>query len=1398
MEVNVPCSNPFDVLDPCTCPVCERQSASQQLQQEHLEASADVATDKAIATGSITMHADRQSAHEWKAHQSRQTKMASQLTMHGKNNASPVQLHVLKVVDSGCQDRLLSKADMDGNQPDFEACFCDCQESWMDSEDSQLPQSVESEGCRPQEPTKVTEIPTAGQQGTKGSGFCSRVCSWALTVTWWMVASLLCILQYLGMGVSVLCHLGHQQTHNPSSDLPGVSQPYLVTARIKGTPVLASIDCGATSCFVRPEVLQQCGVHPVSLQSGPVSVQMGDKHTAQSGEIVPCLKVHLTNGVVLQLKLYVVKSLAYPLVLGTPFLKAYNPDIDWVNHKMTMIGNSGHWKCMSVVIPMHGQPPVVEEPKKRNIKIISYRQLYHHMQAFDYMYTIKLNLCPHHKHEGSHEHKTQMHQLHLDHLSALDATVPLDSRVEALLKEYDDIFAAPSGEPPVRDIEHTIELEAGTEPMSKAPYRLAPVELEELHKILDELLEQGRIRPSCSPFGSPVLLIKKKDGGLRLVIDYRALNSRTVKVHYPLPRIDDTFDQLAHAHVFSKLDLKSGYWQVRMREEDVEKTAFNTRFGQFEWVVMPQGLCNAPSTFQALMNRVFHSFLDHFVLVYLDDILVYSKTMDEHLQHLKQVFDKLREHKLQASKGKCAFAQPQLQFLGHVISEKGLHPDPALVQAILDWPVPKTVKQIQSFLGLAGYYRKFIAHFSTIAAPISELTHGVTPSANPDISGKWHMEQQIAFETLKSALVHAPVLQTYDPSKPSQIFCDASHVACGGTLMQPHDGQWHPVAYYSKKFNSAEFNYGIYDREMLAVINAISVWRHYLGSETTVIHSDQDALKYFWSQKHMDKHGRHARWLYLLQSYNFELRHIEGKYNLVADALSRRPDMEDIPALGQMATIIQSPLLKDVALASSCDPAMAELIKDLRQHSDPDYIMFQDLVVEKRPYGRQDFNRIMIPDNDALKERIIYEAHDVYGHMGFHSTLRHLVDAYVWPGMAADVSVYIKRCKICQINKTSTQKPYGLLHPLPIPDRKWQHISMDFVVELPLTSSGHDAIMTVVDKLTKFVILVPTLGTATAEQTAQLFMERVMPMSYIPEVIISDRDPKFTSTFWKTLFTSMGTKLAMSTAYHPQSDGQTERMNRLLQQVLRCYVSTCPVDWEEHLSHCALSINAAVNSSTGYAPYYLMYGCEPNMPLMLSASRHLESRSTRDMLEDMEYHIRLAKQHLAHATDMQALQANKRRRQHAFAEGHVVWLSTQNLSVISGYKKKLAPKWVGPFTITKMIGTEAARLDLPKEMAAVFPTFHVSLLKPFTGDEPEHTILPPVEMIAGLPYHEIDGIMGHRRTKGKHAHWQYFTTFKNQPIWQGAWLDANDFSGDTSTIQRYIRVHNLKDPNLPT
>eukprot|EP00253_Pinus_taeda_P011854 PITA_11854 len=767
-----------------------------------------------------------------------------------------------------------------------------------------------------------------------------------------------------------------------------------------------------------------------------------------------------------------------------------------------------------------------------------------------------------------------------------------------VVQEFVDVFPEEvPGLPPKRDIDFTIELIPGAAPVSRAPYRMSVPELTECKMELQELLDKQYIRPSVSPWGAPVLFVKKKYGTLCMCIDYRQLNKLTVKNKYPLPRIDELFDQVKGEKVFSKTDLRSGYHQIRIKDEDIAKTTFRTRYGHYKFVVLPFGLTNAPATFMCMMNSVFHQFLDKFVLIFIDDILIYSRSQEEHEKHLRMVLQTLREHHLYAKFSKCDFFKEEIQYLGHVITKEGIAVDPKKIKLLWSGPYPK-------------------------------------------------------------------MLLISDP--------------------------------------------------LWAVIHALKMWRHYLLGRKFLLLTDHHSLTHYFSQPTLN--ARQGRWADFLSGFDFEIKNLKGKENQVADALSRK-----VHCLCELSVSKwRTSLVEQIKTAASRDSEYQHLKQQVQQvvkeRLQQGYTLDSD--------GMLCFNKkLYVPDSNDLKRLILDEFHISHytGHPGYQKMVTALKKEYYWPRMKKQVVEYLARCLECQQIKAEHQHPAGLLQPLPIPEWKLENISMDFITWLPRIKKGNDSIMVLVDKLSKAAHFIPAQSTYKAVQIAHLFMQNVFRLHGLPKVIISDRDVKFTSTFWRTLFAELGTQLNFSTAYLPQTDGQTERVNQVLEDMLRAYVMLKPGQWEEYLHLVEFAYNNGYHTSTQLSPFEVLYGRKCHTPSSWGGPEDKLSLGP-EMLKDMEDMVKRVRANLKAAQDRQKSFADRKRRFTEYKVGdHVfVRIQTRRSTLQWSGCAKLAPRYFGRFQNLARVGPVAYQLALPSHIR-IHNVFHVSVLKKYVYD-PKHVI----------------------------------------------------------------------------
>ncbi|KAM0014322.1 putative nucleotidyltransferase, Ribonuclease H [Helianthus debilis subsp. tardiflorus] len=952
------------------------------------------------------------------------------------------------------------------------------------------------------------------------------------------------------------------------------------TGSVHGKTVQVLLDGGSTHCFVQTRIAHFLNFTIEAIP--PFSVLVG------SGERLPCSGLARQVELIIQdqpivADFYVLPLQGWDMVLGVSWLATLGPvvtDYSKAVFEFTLQEKRVKWQGDTTHVA-------------HAIHFNGFRQLVHSNGI------------------------GQLFHLSLVPPDTTPPTYPPD--LQALLSQFDDVFTVPKGLPPIRSHDHHIELLPTSGPVSVRPYRYPHFQKQEIERLVQDMLTQGIIRPSTSAFSSPVILVRKKDGTWRFCVDYRALNAITVRDRFPIPSIDELFDELHAAHYFSKLDLLAGYHQIRLATEDTMKTAFRTHDGHYEFLVMPFGLTNAPSTFQRLMNDVFRPFLRRFILVFFNDILIYSKTWDEHLQHLRITLELLRTHQLVAKLSKCTFGQTRVVYLGHIISSQGVAVDPDKISTIQQWPAPKNVKEVRSFLGLTGYYRRFIKNYASIAGPLTDLLR--------KDSFIWNATTLHAFQHLKTLLSSTPILRLPDFSKPFTIETDASGNGVGAVLSQDK----HPLAYFSKKLCPRMQQASTYHREMYAITQAIAKWRQYLLGHKFTILTDQQSLKRLQDQ--VIQTPEQQKWLGKLLGFDFDIVYRPGTQNSAADALSRVPSGHLLAISAPVPS-----LLHDLSNAAKSDPEFTDLMH--RCTADPlnfpEYTLKDGLLLFK--------GRLIVPHNMDLRQQLLAEFHSTAfgGHSGVTRTYQRLSSTFYWKQMRGDVKQFIAQCQICQRTKPSFLAPGGLLQSLPIPQAVFEDIAMDFITCLPV-SQGKTVIMVVVDRLSKYGHFIALPSSFNSITVATAFINEIIRLHGVPLTIVTDRDPRFMTDFWKELHRVNGTTLKFSTAYHPQTDGQSEALNRCLEMYLRCYVADYPQKWLQFLPWAEFWYNTSYQTSSQMTPFEILYGRKPP-----TITRYLRDSTANPALEaqflERDTILTLLKTNLLKAQFRMKLAADKQSR----------------------------------------------------------------------------------------------------------------------------------------------------------
>ena len=990
-------------------------------------------------------------------------------------------------------------------------------------------------------------------------------------------------------------------------------------------------------------------------------------------------------------------------------------------------------------------------------------------------------------------------------------------------QQYADVFDPDKADelPPHRPgIDHHIPLETDEDGKEKevpwgALYNMSRDELLVLRKTLTELLDKNFIRLSKSPAGAPVLFAKKPGGGLRFCVDYRGLNAVTRKDRYPLPLIRETLGAMSKAKWLTKLDVSAAFYKIRIKKGEEWKTAFRTRYGLYEWMVTPFGLTGAPATFQRYINWVLREYLDDFCTAYIDDILVYSSgSREDHSVKVSQVLEKLRDAGLQLDLSKCEFEAREVKYLGYIIEVgKGISMDPEKVEAVKSWVTPKTVKGVRSFLGFANYYRIFIEGFAITAEPLTRLT-------KKGAKFEWSQRCEEAFQALKEAFINGPILAIYDPDRETRLEPDASGWASGGLLTQYDPGRkaWRPVAFLSTKHTPAECNYDIHDKELLAVMKCIAMWNAELKglSKPFLILTDHQNLKPFMTKKKLTE--RQVRWAQTLAGFNFRMEHRPGSLAKVPDALSRREqdlpqDVGDDRLAERERTLLPEEVWTNVGMdpvdvrcalpvadeneTPFADGNLQRLWKEGMESDAGEFLKLARRAVHdgarkfpselKLPIAIGDCDehngylrhreRLWLPLYEPLTTAVIQDVHDsvVAGHPGRDATMALVTRQFFWPGMSQDIRRFVRNCDVCGRTTIWRTKKQGLLKPLPVPDRIWQEISVDYMVDLP-ESDGCENLLVITDRLGKGTILIPVPeGKFDALGFAELFVERYVSQHWLPRGIVSDRGVQWVNGFWKEVCRLLGIERRLSTAYHPETDGATERRNQEVQAYLRAFIAYNQKDWRKWLPMAQIAIDGKPSTTTGISPFFMTHGYDVRaIETSAGYDNERSNPSPRErgeaMVAKMKEAYEWAQAAMAAAQQTQQEYANRgREAPTTYKVGDKVWLHLKNFTTDRPCKKL---DWLhAKYTVTKVLDNKHVyELDVPR---GVYKRFHTSLLRPAavdplpsqTRDDPQ----PPALIIDDEEEWLVEEIMCARWTKRGRGRrrmalvkWRGFS----QPTWE--------------------------------
>ncbi len=841
-----------------------------------------------------------------------------------------------------------------------------------------------------------------------------------------------------------------------------------------------------------------------------------------------------------------------------------------------------------------------------------------------------------------------------------------------LLENYRNIFGDSMSQlSRAIGVEHEINLTT-EEPIKLRSYKHSPKEKQIIRDQVKEMLENGVIEESQSPYSAPVVLAKKKNGKIRFCIDYRKLNDITIKDRHPLPLIADTINLMTNSKYFSVMDLMSGYWNVKMKEEDKPKTAFITPDALYQWKVMPFGLSNAPATFQRYMQKVLQKVLYQFVVVYLDDLLVFSETLEDHHTHLKKIFEIIKKNNLKLSIEKCNFLCSQVKYLGHIISSNGIRPDEDKLKSVENFPIPKKVKDVQSFLGLANYYRIFVEKYAYIANPLTNLLR-------KNVKFEWTSECDQAFKKLKTKLIQAPILAQFKEDCEVEIFTDACMYGMSAILGQIQNNKHVVISYNSKMFNGAQLNYSVTEKECLALVYAVKKYRHYIYGTHFTLYSDHNPLQHIMKIK--NPNGRLTRWSLILMEYDFTVVYKPGKNHQNADALSRYPYEKPDDKDEEITLLLNSTL--NIPEAQSKDEWCKTITNSIKNGGK----INQKFVIENNVLYRKTFDsnhqkKLLVCLPKLLRKQILRDFHDseiAGAHLGFLKTYLKVKSRFFWPNCEKSIRKYVNNCESCQLNKGDRKAEKGLLQPIDV-KFPFECIGVDILGPITSSSKGCKYIIIMIDLFTKW-LETKAIRNTRSETLAKWFCEEIITRHGAIDRVLTDNARYFTSEFLKLVFELTTSKHIKSTPYSPQTNGNAEKACGIVKDMLKHYVKQNLKDWATYLPQVTFCYNISVHKTTRYSPFYLLYYREPRVPIDISMNLPRDFNygiKLQDAIEDCRELVKLRIQDSQH--DHKGYYDQKR-RDVEFNEGDLVSLYTPHTEV--GLSKKFLSQKTGPFKIVK-------------------------------------------------------------------------------------------------------------------
>lgn len=1032
------------------------------------------------------------------------------------------------------------------------------------------------------------------------------------------------------------------------------------------------IDTGANIHIISSSFATSLNLHPTP---PTIHIKMVTGITQSIGRVTVTLSIkHVSKKVIL----HVVKNFHHPLLLGLNLGDSFNISLNLHNRKASLESS----KASEVLQASSGKPSLAQDMQSAAS----------HSELLQQPLPLEPDSNKHNHSSSSSRDSCTMGCTP----SSFESTHDL---IEPLIEQYSDLFAQSESDIGRIDlVEHHIRIKDDQPPVAQRPYRVSPAKQDEIRRHVNVCKTNNFIRESSSPYSSPVTLAPKSDGGTRLCVDYRRLNQITIDDKHPLPRIQDVIDRMRNAKFFTVLDIKWGYWHVPMYPPDIEKTAFTTADGHFEWLVMPFGLKNAPATFQRIIQKILGPLLFKNVINYLDDIIIFSPNMSQHIKDIISVFEILRLHHIKLKYSKCSFAKPEVHFLGSIISFNHVRCGTQKLKAVLEYPHPTEVVEVSRFLGLANWFRGFIPRFADLSYPLTLLLRKGVPF-------KFGPDELEAFNSLKTALASEPVLTIFDPEKTCELFTDASRVGIAGILMQRDSrGMLHPISYFSKRLTKHQENWHTTELESLALVESVEHFEHYLLGHPFIAYTDHAALS--WMMDSSKLKGKAMRWFIRLSQHNIQIIHKKGKYMQHVDALSRAPVINDVSEsiqvidppchMGHDAQVNWSHTLRHFKPLSIEDLKEAQIASDL---SFVAQFVMKDGVTYVNRHGSL---RAVVPE--SKRRDIIHYYHMEYGHPGISKTTNLVSHYYWWPRISESVTEYCRSCPSCQMVKVPNTPTYGQLQPLPSPPTPLELVAMDTMI---MGASSHMVhaknIQVLIDHHSRYAWAVATpKNTLDTAKTVLLNIFRSIPW---PQKLLTDQGSSFHTKKFREFLASHGTQHIMTTAYHPQTNGMVERLNRVIKERLAIAQQMFPKrKWSTLLDEVIHQYNKTPHDVTGYPPVYLMFGMnhhEPDIPHVACSYEPLaEARS-------------IAQARTIEHQNQRKARYDKKHPAVEFLPGQLV---RRKLADNHPSLHKLSPRFEGPFEIVSRTGPNTYKIK-PRNENSPVKNVNVSQLRPYFESE---------------------------------------------------------------------------------